>query len=91
MIAEALFSLRPQAKWVLNGDTLEGLEWLDDSPCPTNDEILAEAERLKPFVEYRWNRAEAYPPLTEQLDMMFHDFDAWKAVIAEVKARFPKP
>lgn len=27
----------------------------------------------------------------QQLDMIFHDFDAWKAAIQAVKDRYPKP
>jgi hypothetical protein len=46
MIVEALISLRPGAKWSLNGDTLAGLEWVDEQPRPSDAEIQAEAERL---------------------------------------------
>jgi len=41
------------------------------------------------------SRANAY--LTElgnwqqQLDMIFHDFDAWKVAVQEIKNRYPKP
>ena len=40
---------------------------------------------------WRTNRIEAYGPLADQLDEQYHDFDAWKARIAAVKAQFPKP
>lgn len=40
---------------------------------------------------WRRNRIEAYGPLADQLDEQYHDFDAWKARIAAVKAQFPKP
>lgn len=33
--------LRPGAEWILNGDTYDGLTWLDDSPKPTLSEIEA--------------------------------------------------
>lgn len=40
---------------------------------------------------YRMKRMKAYPPLEEQLDMIFHDgIDAWKATIQSVKDQFPK-
>jgi len=42
-------------------------------------------------IDYIDKRREAYPPIQDQLDMMFHDFDAWKALISEIKSRFPKP
>jgi hypothetical protein len=36
-------------------------------------------------------RREAYGPLPDQLDEIYHDFDAWKARIAQVKTQHPKP
>ena len=37
-------------------------------------------------------RAAAYPPITDQLDMIYHEgIDAWKAVITAVKEEYPKP
>jgi len=47
MIVEALQSLRPGARWNLNGDTLAGLDWADQQQGrPTDAEIEAEAARL---------------------------------------------
>ena len=91
MIIEAIHSLRPNAKWVLRGESYDGLEWMDELPKPTENEILAEIERLTPFHDCYEQRLSAYPPVVEQLDMIFHDFDAWKSTIAEIKNRFPKP
>jgi len=31
----------PNAQWSLNGDAYDGLDWLDDSPKPTKDELVA--------------------------------------------------
>lgn len=36
-------------------------------------------------------RLEEYGSLPDQLDEMFHDFDAWKARIQAVKNKYPKP
>jgi len=36
-------------------------------------------------------RIEAYGPIADQLDEQYHDFDAWKARIAAIKADNPKP
>jgi hypothetical protein len=36
-------------------------------------------------------RATAYPPITDQLDTIYHEgVDAWKAVITAVKEEYPK-
>lgn len=91
MIDKALQSLAPGAQWILNGETLDGLEWLDESPRPTDREIEAEIERLKPIVAYRASRQEAYPAVEEQLDMIYHNIENWKTTIADIKERFPKP
>jgi hypothetical protein len=45
-IARAISSLRPGAPWVLRGDTLADLEWLDAGSPPTEAEISAEVARL---------------------------------------------
>lgn len=29
----------PNTSWTLNGDEYDGLEWLDESPKPTKDEL----------------------------------------------------
>ena len=44
-IAKALIALRPDSKWVLHGDTLDGLVWLDENQTrPSDAEIEAEIE-----------------------------------------------
>ena len=36
-------------------------------------------------------RRVAYPPIEEQLDIIYHQgLDAWKAVIASIKNQYPK-
>lgn len=41
---------------------------------------------------YAQNRAQAYPSIEDQLDLLFHGgYDAWKTAIQSVKDQFPKP
>ena len=89
----AIQSLRPGAQWVLRGETLE---WLDTEQVqPTEAEITAEVARLQAEYdnnEYQRQRAQAYPPIADQLDKIYHEgIDAWKATIAAVKQEYPKP
>jgi len=43
-------------------------------------------------IKYKDQRANAYPPLKDQLDKIFHEgIDAWKADIQAVKDAIPKP
>ena len=40
---------------------------------------------------YKEKRANAYPSITDQLDILYHSgFDTWKSTIQTVKERFPK-
>jgi len=42
--------------------------------------------------EYQRNRAKEYPSFAEQFDTLYHGgYDAWKATIDSVKAKYPKP
>lgn len=44
-----------------------------------------------PEPEYMALRRAAYPPIEEQLDIMFHEgFDGWKNKIQAIKNRYPK-
>ena len=41
--------------------------------------------------EYKSKRAAEYPPITEQLDKIFHDgIEEWKKEIQAVKDKYPK-
>ena len=89
----AIQSLRPNAEWVLRGDELE---WLDTNQTqPTEAEIQAEVQRLQ--AEYdanQYQRDRKYPPIEEQLDMLYWDkvngTTVWQDKIAAVKAAVPK-
>jgi hypothetical protein len=45
--------------------------------------------------QYKYDRARAYPPLAEQLDMQYHDkingTTTWADAIQAVKDKYPKP
>lgn len=48
-------------------------------------------------LDYKLARAEEYPPLQDQLDMIFHDLEAndptvttWRDAIRAVKEKYPK-
>jgi hypothetical protein len=93
---DALFSLKPNAKWTLRG---EELEWLDtEQTQPTEAEITAEVARLQAEYdnnEYQRQRATAYPTIQEQLDMQYWDgvngTTIWADTVASVKSENPKP
>lgn len=89
---DAIISLRAGAKWHMR----EGvLIWEDEEQVePTEEELTAEIARLQSDYDaqdYARNRAREYPSIQDQLDEIYHNgIDSWKAIIREVKDRFPK-
>lgn len=95
-IPAALTALCPGAQWVHRGTDYGGLEWLDQNQTkPTQEEVEAEIVRLQAEYDaqqYQRLRKEAYPPIADQLDILYHGgFDAWRTAIDEIKEQFPKP
>jgi DNA-binding NarL/FixJ family response regulator len=46
-IVEILNTKYPGTEWSLLGDTYEGLEWLDESPKPTEAELESQWEEVQ--------------------------------------------
>ena len=56
------------------------------------DNIITDHLKIYADEAYINKRANAYPPLEDQLDKIFHEgIDAWKADIQAVKDAIPKP
>lgn len=68
-----------------NMDNLSEWKWVDGKP------VKAGAPLQNNEPTYAELRAAAYPSITEQLDMLFHDPDQWRAMIAAIKEAYPKP
>lgn len=86
------------AQWSLNGDTYEGLTWLDDTPKPTQEELDA----AWPAVNYANQcaaveaaRLLAYEKTSDPLFFKWQRGDAteleWREAVAKVKADNPYP
>ena len=92
---DALISLKPNAEWVLRGDTLE---WLDAVQTePTQSEIDAEVTRLQGVYDgqaYARSRKAKYD-LLNQFELIGDDATngttTHKDAIAAIKAAHPKP
>ena len=52
--------------------------------------LLEEQETLSDTRTYVEKRTEEYPPLTDQLDMIYHNIEEWKEIIRKIKDKFPK-
>jgi hypothetical protein len=86
------------AQWTLNGDTYDGLTWLDDTPKPTQEELDA----AWPAVDYANQCAQveaarllAYEQTSDPLYFKWQREDAteaeWREAVAKVKADNPYP
>lgn len=93
-ITQALLKLKPNAQWIVRGDTLE---WLDTEQTePTKAEIDAEIKRLEAEYdnqEYSRNRKVEYDKLNQD-EMRFDDLingtTTWVDSIKAIKAKYPK-
>ena len=57
---------------------------IDAARTAINNELAA--------TKYQRDRAAEYPPVVDQLDEIYHHgIDGWKAKIATIKAKYPKP
>lgn len=96
-VAEALISLRPNARWGLGSNgTYEEIQWQDsDITVPSKEEVEAEILKLQSewnTTQYQRLRMAAYPNIEDQLDQIYHEgIDKWKETIAAIKAQYPKP
>ena len=84
--------------WTLNGDTYDGLTWLDESPKPTQ----AELDSQWPEVDYERQVATVETTRRTQYeaksDGLFFEWqrgtntkEAWKAAVEAIKAANPYP
>jgi len=105
MIIEAILKINPNAVVTVTGadiNTCE-IEWLNGTTPISKAEIEAKMAELQ--VEYDTNqhqrdRANAYPPIGDQLDMLWHTMDKdmelqhkfydFYQTIKKVKVQFPK-
>ena len=88
----------PGTIWALNGDTYDGLDWMDSSPKPTQ----AELDALWPQVHYEQQmkivdaqRKTAYTTESDPVFFQYQRGDAteqeWLDAVQAVKDRYPYP
>ena len=101
-IFKAILEIRPGARFAVNGNSYEGIEW-NEPPVweggqkkPTQEEVETEVERLQKEwedTEYQRLRSPEYPSITDQLDALFHA-GVFPPEMAEqiqaVKNKYPK-
>lgn len=94
-IENALHELVPGARWGI----VEGvLEWQsEDIEQPSQEEIdnkILELKQLWDDEHYARTRKSLYPPIVDQLDMIYWDMvngtENWKNTITNIKNTYPK-
>jgi len=81
----ALLNLYPQTVKTVNNTAYDA----------QGNEVFYDLSVVQAYVDsqaYKQQRAQAYPSIADQLDLIYHDgIDAWKEVITQVKEEYPKP
>jgi hypothetical protein len=79
------------------GNARSDVTWLDGEPAPT-DQQWADAEAavnsMLASEAVRQKRAAEYPPVQEQMDMMYHDLvegtTKWADIVRSIKSKHSK-
>jgi hypothetical protein len=82
---KAIYTLYPQVVFISDATGAVDAE---------GNQVTIDMDAVNAWVDpnqYKYDRATAYPPITDQLDTIYHEgIDAWKATILAVKEEFPK-
>ena len=96
--AAVLTANYPGAQWTLNGDTYDGLTWLDDTPKPSQkelDDAWSQVDYANQCATVEAARLLAYEQTSDPLYFKWQRGDAteaeWLAAVAQVKADNPYP
>jgi len=96
-IIKAIVAINPKAQVTVNAEDYNQITWLNGTTPISVEDIKAKQAELKAEYEakqYQRDRAKEYPPITEQLDMMYWDkvngTDNFLKAIQAVKDKFPK-
>jgi rhodanese-related sulfurtransferase len=84
-LIDAIYKLYPQVTTTLN----------DIAYDADGNEVAYDKSAVQAYVDahaYIAKRAAEYPSFADQFDTLYHGgYDAWKAKIDSVKAKYPKP
>ena len=95
-IMKSIRAINPNAKVTVYSEDGENIVWDAGTTPISKADILAKQKELVTAydkVKYQRDRAEAYPSIGEQLDLIYHagqGGDAFQAAIKAVKDKHPK-
>jgi hypothetical protein len=105
MIIEAILKINPEAKVVVRGKDINTceIEWHDGTPEISKADIeakMVEVQAEYDANQYQRDRATDYPPIGDQLDMIWHTIDKdaelqhkfydFYQTVKKTKVKFPK-
>lgn len=97
-IKQILVKKYPGTEWVLNGNTYDGLDWLDESPKPTEEELFALWPEVQFQTEVNTVETQRKSAYQSEADPLFFKWQAgdgteeeWLAKRTEIAERFPYP
>ena len=95
-IIKSILAINPKAEVSVEENDVKKITWHNDTTTIAEADILAKQKELVTAydkVKYQRDRAEAYPSIGEQLDLIYHagqGGDAFQAAIKAVKDKHPK-
>ena len=95
-ITSAILAINPKAEVSVLENDVKQITWHNDTTPISEKDILAKQKELETAYEnnkYQRDRAEAYPSIADQLDMIYHagqGGDAFQKAIKAIKDKYPK-
>tara|TARA_R100001460_G_scaffold53058_1_gene92001 strand:+ start:571 stop:873 length:303 start_codon:yes stop_codon:yes gene_type:complete len=96
-LAKAILAINSEASFSIEGNNdVKNIVWLNDTTPIAEKDILAKQKELQTAYDnnkYQRDRAESYPSIGDQLDMIYHagqGGDAFQKAIKEIKDKYPK-
>jgi len=97
-LIKAIQSINPKAIYGIRTDKdgVSIIDWLDETvPIPQSELDAKKTELQAEYDANQYQRDRQYPPIKDQLDILYWDkvngTDNWQDVIAKVKSDNPKP
>jgi hypothetical protein len=95
-IAKSILAINSNAQFSIEAEDVKKITWHNGTTPIAEEDILAKQKELQTAydnVKYQRDRAEAYPSIGDQLDLIYHagvGGDAFQAAIKAVKDKYPK-
>ena len=95
-IIESILAINPKAEVTVKAEDVKTITWHNGTTPIAEADILAKQKELQTAYDnakYQRDRAEAYPSIGDQLDMIYHagvGGDVFQAAIKAVKDKYPK-